>query len=741
VIQGFLHPALAAGALLAAVPLIIHLLNRQRHKPLPWAAMRFVIAAYKKTRRRAQLENLLLLLLRMAAVALLAFALSRPFVGGDSPLAALTETRRDMVLVLDGSASTSYREGVRSVHERILERARELLSELEGESDHRVRLLWSAARPRLLSWRRPDEALAILPTLDEPTDERLDLAALLEELVDMAEEDASGLEQSALEVVLLTDLQRASFELDPTHALRGPESEAALRQLERLEELGVVVHVEDLGPPIPEPPNLGVTELLALEPILGPETPCEIGVEVKNYGTAERNNVRVALSIDGERRPSQVIDVPARGSALAIFPVVFGESGHHVLSAELEGDRLPIDDSRASVLLVPPTLRVLLVDGEPAPEVDEDEVGLLAAVLGPADDSPGALGRFSPFRSRVVTPDALGTGEVDLAAWDVIWLANAQAPGPRAVEALEERVASGAALVISLGSNTLPEDYGERMYRADGSGLLPAQLFQAVHVRDRGEYFRAASFDSTHPALQFFADERWQPLFTELPIYGFLPCEPLQDAGVLARLDDESSSPLLVERSYDRGRVLLWTTTIDREWARLAESPRTLVPFVHELLRHAGRTPTPPRNASLGDPIALEVTTFPRGATLERPDGSRRPLDGEPLEVADGLWLLPTIDDAEHVGVYHVELIGAPTESFALLLDADEGDLARLAPAELERYPALRLADRGAARDDGLDQRDDGRGELWRTFAWACLIALACESLWAAWLGHKRRVA
>jgi hypothetical protein len=59
---------------------------------MPWAAMRFVMAAYKKTRRRAQLENLLLLFLRMAAVALLAFAISRPFAGDESPLAALTES-------------------------------------------------------------------------------------------------------------------------------------------------------------------------------------------------------------------------------------------------------------------------------------------------------------------------------------------------------------------------------------------------------------------------------------------------------------------------------------------------------------------------------------------------------------------------------------------------------------------------------------------------------------------------
>ncbi|MEC8493703.1 MAG: BatA domain-containing protein, partial [Planctomycetota bacterium] len=88
-IEGFQNPGLAIGAALCAVPLIIHLLNRQRHRPQEWAAMRFVLAAYRKTRRRVQLENLLLLLARMLAVAALAFAVARPFASGDSPLAGL----------------------------------------------------------------------------------------------------------------------------------------------------------------------------------------------------------------------------------------------------------------------------------------------------------------------------------------------------------------------------------------------------------------------------------------------------------------------------------------------------------------------------------------------------------------------------------------------------------------------------------------------------------------------------
>ena len=108
---GFVNAGLLAGLSLASVPLIIHLLNRQRHKPMPWAAMRFVQAAWKKTRRRVQLENLILLLLRMAAMALLALAVARPFTGAKSPFAGLTESRRDLVLLVDGSASMGWREG------------------------------------------------------------------------------------------------------------------------------------------------------------------------------------------------------------------------------------------------------------------------------------------------------------------------------------------------------------------------------------------------------------------------------------------------------------------------------------------------------------------------------------------------------------------------------------------------------------------------------------------------------
>jgi len=43
----FVTSALAFGALLFAVPLIIHLLNRQRFRKRDWAAMEYLLRAYR----------------------------------------------------------------------------------------------------------------------------------------------------------------------------------------------------------------------------------------------------------------------------------------------------------------------------------------------------------------------------------------------------------------------------------------------------------------------------------------------------------------------------------------------------------------------------------------------------------------------------------------------------------------------------------------------------------------------
>lgn len=750
--EGFVNPMMVAGVGLAAVPIIIHLFNRQRHKPQPWAAMRFVLAAYKQTRRRVRFENWLLLLLRALAVAALALAIARPYTGSEGPLSGLTESRRDLAIVIDGSASTGFRNEVDTTFERIVARARVLVEELDGSRGDRCHLILGGSTPRLLAWSDPSQALAALEELTEPTDEELDLALALGKVLEFAEEEAASTEESRVEVRLLTDLQRTAFiqrdldEEESEQASGGGSSPTTglTVLLDRFEALGLSVQVEDLSDGNPVPPNLSIQAIEQVGPWLGVGVPVDVRVSVRNHGTTPKLGVRVSLEIDGIRRPSQVVDLGALEQAEAIFPTVFDGPGDHALVARLEGDHLAIDDQRAEVLLVPDTVQVLIVNGSPSVDFEKDAAARVVVVLEPAlaEDSIGAA--QAPFQPTEVEPHEIENGDVDLNGFDLVWLMNVGSLSPLVIEQLEEHVAAGASLMISLGDRVQAETFNKQFFAADGSGLSPAELREVQSVASRRTgYFRILSFDSTHPSLALFAEERWKSLLTEAPFYDFFSTRPLEQASVLAQLDDKASSALFLEREYDRGRVLLWTSSFDDSWTGFPTWGPALVPFVYDLVRDTGRTERPSRHVAPGGSLHAEVTKFPRTIELVRPDNTRRTIDDEALEVSNGRWQLPPIEGTatSRVGLYRVVTEGAGEHLFSVHLGPRESVLDRLVPGELEGlHTAFHLLSAESPEAQG-DSLGSGRGELWRRLALAALLALVAESLWSAWIGRRRRIA
>src|SRR3954447_6628255 len=108
--MSFAAPYMLWGALAAAIPIILHFFYRSRYRTVPWAAMKFLLAAIEQTSRRLKFQELFLLLLRIFLMLLLAFALARPSssavsqgAGGDAV---------DAVLIIDQSLSMSARSGI-----------------------------------------------------------------------------------------------------------------------------------------------------------------------------------------------------------------------------------------------------------------------------------------------------------------------------------------------------------------------------------------------------------------------------------------------------------------------------------------------------------------------------------------------------------------------------------------------------------------------------------------------------
>ena len=197
----FLQPFVLWGLPLLLLPVIIHLLNRLRHRSHPWAAMRFLLAATRSSVSNTKLRQLLILLCRMAAVAALCLFLARPLAGGWMGW-AVSSAPDAIVILLDRSASMEIQTGGVSKRETGLRLLSEAAREYE-ESSHLV-LIDSATLVPEESGRATN--LLRLPATG-PTDTAADLPAMLRAAFNWLIENRAG----AAEIWIASDAQRGNW--------------------------------------------------------------------------------------------------------------------------------------------------------------------------------------------------------------------------------------------------------------------------------------------------------------------------------------------------------------------------------------------------------------------------------------------------------------------------------------------------------------------------------------------------
>src|SRR5262249_50803824 len=100
----FHAPWLLLGLAVLSIPPIIHLLKRRKHDVVDWGAMQSRKIS-QATRRGLLIEELLLMAVRMALRAVFVLALAGPFLDVPMPASLAGRPSRDVVLIIDGSAS------------------------------------------------------------------------------------------------------------------------------------------------------------------------------------------------------------------------------------------------------------------------------------------------------------------------------------------------------------------------------------------------------------------------------------------------------------------------------------------------------------------------------------------------------------------------------------------------------------------------------------------------------------
>src|SRR5437870_10333756 len=107
----FAHPAYLLGLAALALPILVHLFNRRRPRPLEFGAIEFVLRSQRQKARRLRLRQLLLLALRCLLIAGVALALARPSLEPRGAQAAVARGPQATALVVDASLSMRYRRG------------------------------------------------------------------------------------------------------------------------------------------------------------------------------------------------------------------------------------------------------------------------------------------------------------------------------------------------------------------------------------------------------------------------------------------------------------------------------------------------------------------------------------------------------------------------------------------------------------------------------------------------------
>ena len=215
----------------------------------------------------------------------------------------------------------------------------------------------------------------------------------------------------------------------------------------------------------------------------------------------------------------------------------------------------------------------------------------------------------------------------------------------------------------------------------------------------------------------------------------------------LLTLNDVDQSPLLLERGTGKGRVFLWTTSIDKEWCNLADRPIYLV-LIMELIRHAARQDMGGANLLVGEPLSvpLDPSRFQPFAVLKPPGFPAEPsvrLDAQP-NVELGMPAI-TWAGTNEPGVYRVELTetagGVVTQNVSVNVDTRESDLRRASKSELLSAMGTVPAEYVRGEEVLGVSEAKARKELWPTMLVLLMMVLMLEQGLAWWFGSEQRMA
>ncbi|MCC7191230.1 MAG: BatA domain-containing protein [Phycisphaeraceae bacterium] len=711
----FLSPLLLGGLVLAGIPLIIHLLNRRRFQVVDWAPMQYLKLTLRTNRRRLKLEQWLLLLVRMLVIAVLILAVARPMVSAAGLSGMLGgRGRTSRVLVIDDSLSMGYRAEPQSAFTQAIQVAAKYVESVGSQDTLTVRV--TSMPQATLARESHKQAFAQLQkniNSLELSDTLSNWGAVFEKI----DEDLRTATFPSKEVTIITDLRKKGWDSGVTAFA------------ERWAAEGVALRILDVGSR--QTGNVALTELRQEDAIALPGSAVNLRAQVRNDNAAAAPSEQATLTVGSQQRPTMLPELPPAETSVLPLSVRFDKPGNFPITLALPGagDPLTEDNTRYVASVVREKLDLVLIDGEPGANPFESETDFLSLAFTAANDS---------WHVEHVTDPAWLTAPRQEAPPDVIVLANVASLTPQQAGALDRLVRAGTGAMIFMGEQVEPLAWNDRLF-AGGKGLLPAQLDGVVDEAVTGLVVEPVE-TSPLELLRRISTASLSRIKARKYMGITVPDKGVEGVRILARWNGPDGRPAVVEKMVGLGRVILLTTTADRQWSDWPIEP-TYVLAVRAAALNLTRGSSQQDNVSVGQPLvyAFHGPDRPLEPNIAVPHrDSVQPLLVEP---AEGGFVLRYLD-TRRAGIYLMswkDIQGKPhSHLFAVNIDAGESELEPIADGQLAGLMGRLQPQIVHTKGVTAEKAQQSGKEVWRTLATALLALLVIESMLAVWVGRER---
>lgn len=625
--MAFLNPFLLFGALALAIPVLIHMVRREKSEIIPFSSLMFLLKVPKRSIRQQKIKNLLLMALRLLILALLVGAFARPYLTQPATPEAAPGQNRGIVLMLDNSYSMTYGNNFDRLKSEAVSRI-----DAMGAGDRMILIAFNASAAPLGQPTSDKNALKAAVDALEPSF----AATRYYEAFALADRAFVELGAAQKQLIVVSDFQRNGWNRSSRESV-----------------IGTDVKTETVSVAVQNPNNIGIDSVSVDQTSFTRTYTGRVTARIHNYRKDQAVDVPVVVSLDDKVVGRKTIGVAANSTELAEFTgfdlaLGFAKGRVHIDTK----DPLKVDDDFLFTLERRDKLNVLVIDaGKPKQSL------YLRQAYTSSPDLPYAV---TVMQAQNVTADEVAKHELVIVN-DVPKLAD------NVRERLDELRKTGKGQLIILGENADTSWW-------NGYAKLPVKAVQKIFVpKDRGRPSVAlTTYDRNHSIFKPF-EKSTKVALNSAQIFAYVNVEAKPGAVVLAKYDD--GAPAIIESSKEDHGLLVFNSAVDNSRWNDLPLKTSFLPLFHEMARYLSRYNEAGGWYPLGEGIPVAAGIENATAAVIDPKGERHAL-GQ-LSAGQARFFTPTVPG------FHEIRVGPDSSTIAVNPPSSEGNLDSMPPEDL----------------------------------------------------------